>query len=532
MSNVYSSHIFMFPFRFDYVEKGFENEFDFYKDKTIDERVDLKKLKKAIKKDWDYEPLKLKKDINNGKDYIYNEFAYFYDYARDAIYNQSEDNPISYYFEKKFKNVKYQIDILEKKPYILDITGLSLRCFHTGVGILSIEFENRHYDKFDDILKINDFGRRIYPQFISMPPKLLFKDAKNQKLLHYFVKPYKAIDWCIKYSTNVTKKSFLADSIKIIGNYQKDKIDYKIDTKESFNFKPSDDIVIGDHIMKLLGDSFTQYKKDNSQKYYIQPILDDRMFVLSWHGNNLISNELKICHNYKNNDKWYKYLFIDGNGINVKNTEMKEQLLKKATYDRWSDNGTLWGVSRYSMVVLTDSSGFWLSRHLHSMYSQMIIILLATRSSILRFSDEVATLASDDTLEIDRLTRLYQRYLIFYNRLNFKELTHQEQGIELYNMAREQMKIDEHIEKLDNKFTKLFEFANLQEEKKSTQSMNDISKIGAIFLPPSLLVALFSMGIYDYDKSLTSLFVGLSATFASAVLGYVAIRNIIKKRKK
>jgi Mg2+ and Co2+ transporter CorA len=255
------------------------------------------------------------------------------------------------------------------------------------------------------------------------------------------------------------------------------------------------------------------------------------MFVLSWYGSDLLSNELKVCHNYKKSDKWYEYLFIDGNGVNVKNSGMKEQLLKKATYDRWSEYGTLWGVSRYSMVALTNSNGSWLVSHLNTMYFQMITILLATRASILRFSDEVAALASDDTFEIDRLTKLYKRYLIFYNRLYFKEVTHQDQGIELYDMARKQMKIDEHMEKLDNKFIKLFSFAELQSSNESQDKMDKLTIMGAIFLPPSLLVALFSMGIYDYDKSFVSLFIGLGATFASAVLGYVAIRKIIKKRK-
>ena len=48
--------------------------------------------------------------------------------------------------------------------------------------------------------------------------------------------------------------------------------------------------------MKLLGDSFSQDKKSQN-KFYIQPILDDRMFVVGWYGNDELSKELRECYN-------------------------------------------------------------------------------------------------------------------------------------------------------------------------------------------------------------------------------------------
>lgn len=166
------------------------------------------------------------------------------------------------------------------------------------------------------------------------------------------------------------------------------------------------------------------------------------------------------------------------------------------------------------------------------MYFQMMTLLLANRTSILRFSDEIATLASTETLDSDKLTKLYQRYLTFYNRLYFKEVTHQEQGIELYDMARKQMKIDEHIKKLDGKFTKLFKFAKLQSDDADANKMDKLTIMGAIFLPPSLMVALFSMGIFEYDKSWSSLTIGLVAIFSSGVLGYRAISKLMEKNRE
>lgn len=37
------------------------------------------------------------------------------------------------------------------------------------MGVLTIGLNNKNYPDFNDVLLINDFGRRIYPQFISEP---------------------------------------------------------------------------------------------------------------------------------------------------------------------------------------------------------------------------------------------------------------------------------------------------------------------------------------------------------------------------
>ena len=491
----------MFPFRFDWNEEGFENEFAFYKRHTIDER--LKRSNKGKNKqgcfdfkNWKSSKFNLKKALEKYEDPIYNEYAYFYDYARDAIYNLDEKDTIScdYTREGLSDDAKFIIHIKgkEKKDepdeYELDIKQVSLKAFATGVAILSIQLENNKYPDFNDILKINDFGRRIYPQYI-----------KN-------------------INTEETKKSFLADKIIIEGLEDKKII-------ENFEFQPNSDIVIGSHILTLLGASFTQNKHE-TEKYYIQPILDDRMFVISWYGNETFSKNL-INSKYITDDDWYKYVFVDGEDKTVFSNHMQTKLIQNATYDRWMNSPyglTIYGVSRYSFVCLASSD--FPKIHVHTMYFQMVLLALATRASIIRFSDEIAAIANKK--DIDKLEKLYELYLTFYNRLYFKEVTHQDQGIELYEMIRKQMRIDEHIEKLDNKFTKLFEFADLQATKKHDDLLQLIS---GVFIFPSLMIALLSMGIFDYQKSWISLIAGLIAVLLSGIIGYKAFDRVIKRVK-
>jgi len=548
---LYSSHMFMFPFRFDFatknlkIDKDVTHEYEFYYEDAIDDRINLEILNtKLAEEGWYYEPYKIE-----GKDrhLLYNEFAYFYDYARDSLYNRDElpEDAISSFYKKQkdekdlYEDKTFTIDILknsshEASTYHLTIKDVSLRIFHTGVAILSIELDNTKYKEFDDILRINDFGRRVYPQFIAQ-----------------------------KDNECTTKKSFLPNYIKI-GD----------DDKEDFNHFDYEDVPIGRHIMQVLGENiFTSKKEETKNKFYIQPSLDDRMFVLSWYGNNELIEELCTCYNYKESDKWYKYVFVDGgNDTTVQNEMMKKELLSEATYDRWRRPpyyGTLYGITRYSFVCLGTNDDYNKEvlplPHMKTMYFQMATLLLANRTSILRFSDEIAALVSptkqqkkNTSIEVhtQKLEDLYDKYLIYYNRLYFKEITHQDQGIELYDIGIKQMRIGDHVDKLDGKFEKLFNFMRLKaekanatrlneqkklneeieekrakEEKKRSAEMDNLTKLGAVFLPPSLTVALLSMSIFDYDQSYTSLMVGLGAVALSAGLGYWAFIKESKDEK-
>lgn len=528
--SLYSSHIFMFPFRFDYIKEPIGkdkniHEYEFYYHTPIEQRINLVNIETLLEKEsWVYEPYDTYRDVDE-MHLAYNEFAYFYDYSRDALYNRERfsKDAISSFFRKgtkvkdnagkdkivdHYEGQTYKIAIQEigcKKAmtYELAIKGVSLRVFHTGVAILAIELENNRYEDFEDILRINDFGRRVYPQYIG--------DNKKKRV-------------------SAPKQSFLAEYIQI-GD----------DEKEDFNDFEYKDVEIGKHIIGVLGKSLFTDKKslskeaDTYDRFYIQPSLDDRMFVMSWYGNNALSKALISNEAYKQSTDWYRYVFVDGgNDATVQNTMMKTSLLAEATYDRWTTSPyyeTLYGITRYSFMSLSQNSDFTKNilplPHMKTMYFQMATLLLANRTSILRFSDEIAALVSPikkSTIDkhAQKLENLYAIYLKYYNRLYFKEVTHQDQGIELYDIGIKQMRIANHVDKLDGKFEKLFNFANLKAEKKSSNAMNRLTKLGAVFLPPSLTVAILSMEIFEYEKSYTSLLVGLGAIVLSAGLGYWA----------
>lgn len=517
---IYSYHTFMLPFRFDKIIKPIKNKYDFYKNNDIDERIKIDAtMKNSLLKDgWCHKPFKIKTN------YDYNEYSYFHNFIRDTLYNQDDfnENATSYFFEKDYKGGKFYIKAKDS-TYDLDLEGLSLRLFDTGIAIFSIELANRKFTQsdIDSILKINDFGRRIYPPYLG--------------------KWDKECDW-----TQAPKNSLLPQSIKVVfpnGQEHEDSFD-------TYKTIPND-INISKYILELLGKNTFTADMKKKDFYYIQPIIDDRMFVISWYGDNQFSDSLR-CEKYLDEKKWYEYVFVDGNGITVHNEKMRKELIEKSTYARWMDYPyglTLFGLSRYSFVCLSNASTFSQSvlplPHVKTMYFQMFTLLLAVRASTLRFSEEVTALSDipekyDSNLS-DNVSRLYKNYIRFVNKLYFREVTAQEQGIELYNKACELMKIHENVKDLDAEIAELHSYIDLKEEKKRNETLRFISKIGAVLLPPSLMAGLFGMNVLTFDDNSTrneifafslvilSGFVGYSFTIENKLKNNII--NIIKQYK-
>ena len=430
---LYSYHTFMFPFIYD--------------EESIEENL------------WNY------KEFNVATPKEYNEKNYFYKHVQDALYNKNErDNEkfISKYFEYKEKHGTFTIATCPKGTYELELDGISLRIFNTGVAILAFNLKNNSYSELEDVLAINDFGRRIYPQFLG------------------------------ENFTKETKDNFLAESITLSFEGKEPMVEnFKAYEKENLK----NDLELPCFIDKLIGKSFEK----------IQYVIDDRMFVLSQYHNDALVENMKLYNDeenqycYENNDEWYQYLFIDGKEKNCQSKHMTKKLIHDSTYDRWVEWGTLFGVTRYSFVALT---GSWFGKnillpHMQTMYFQMFSLLLAYRATIIKFADEIQNITQGTPNDISEGTSdLYKRYLDFLNQLYFKELTAQDQGIELYEKAVSIMKIEVFLKDLDNEISELHAYVEMLEDKSEKEEMQKLSKMGAIFLPGTFIAGVLGMNIY------------------------------------
>ena len=452
-----SAHIFIFPFRWDYIKKGESLK------RPINERLDMEKFDQLLPKNyWEEDIFKITKDDMYKE---YNEYIYFYDNVRQAIYQQEEpDNIVEHkIFNRKlaqhilkikrinkeedivkcykFKNVdcnsRYIIEmkkeengntVIEEK-YELELTDIKLKVYNTGVATLTYFTENYNDETTkEDILRINEYGRRIYPQFSPIPK-------------------------CIN--------TFLAQRLVV-------SISNNIDKSENFdwNIREHSNRISGT-ITGLLGVNFST--DDNTYKDYIKirPVVDDRMFVVSAYRNNFLCKKLKSGKGL-GKDFWYEYTFIDTGSPTCQDDDMLEDILRKATYTRWRNYGTLYGVSRYSFVMLKDEGEKEkpyekdvFVTHMQTMYYQMVALVLVQRASILRFSDELSKVSkSEKDKYFENISNLQKLYIKFINSIYFREVTAQEQGIELYSMLMDKMQIERDVQRLDQEIGEVNNYAN------------------------------------------------------------------------
>jgi len=456
---IVSQHIFMFPFRM----------------KT---NYNLEKLKED---GWEYKPFNFESDdIELATKY--NEYVYFYEYVRNTLFNDAsnENDSVSFHFERDIpQGAKILLYIKEGQTYTLPIKRVSLRLFETNVGILTIELSNHEFDSPIDVFIINDFGRRIYPQFIG---------SQN--------------------GTDATKGAFLADKIEL---YLGEKL-------------ITEDFKTEDYLKKELKVAlYIDYLLGNGLKDKVIPVIDDRMYTMCWYGNDVVSKLL--CpkngdeYGFESSNEWYKFIYVDGKDIGVANEKMKRDLIKAATYTRWVEYGTLFGISRYSFVCVTNEGDFGynvIRNHMRSIYHQMAVILLAQRASILKFSDDVSKITSQAKSSkgefIDKkfksvaesVKMLYSSFIRFVNRLYFEEVSPQEQGIEMYNIAFKNMSLAEQLRELRYEIERLHEFINLQYERDNNRRLSLLQKI-SLLLPFSVAAIIINMCII-YGSNEASIF--------------------------
>ncbi len=550
---LYSHHIFLFPFV--WIQQGASddpNSTDF--DNLVTAIIDGEESK------WESTAFEIDRVLN------YNEYNYFYEYVREVLYDletiekKGEDNQRKKTYSTLWSNRNDNVGIIKHlrfdpkgekewkyyikldhdgKPetpdfdYCLDVDSIFLHLYQTGVGVISIHLNNYNEKQSypEDILRINQFGRRVYPPYFSLDPELIgTKEAFESQ-------DFTKIGYQLPIGLAVSRDDKSKDERnqwlnQSFAAYRKKKEDFQGDNKPIFLQNPF-------HLPPFIAEPFLgkviSTIPDNNTKFLITPALDDRMFVVCWYGNDEISNRLKpysqiIDHKkrvrrsekglnkfekntvypHKTDEWWYRYTFVDGTEATCQNDEMLEGLLTKATNARWAKNGQFFGVTSFSFVLLTPTLSTlrrtgraFVVPPLQTMYYKMVELVLVQRASVQHFSDQVADISKlpDSREDIsEKIGDLYKQYIRFVNKIFFREVTAQTQGKELYNMLLEQSSIEKYVKDLDSEINELHNYvlqvtdqSRLKEEKKINQL---ISQVSLVFLGPSILIAFYGISIF------------------------------------
>ncbi len=453
-----SKHIFMFPFII----------------KNIEQCV------KKISKDEEW----LKNGFSIKSDMDYNEYNYFYPYVQKLLFPDTEQkNPIISKYHRKFQTGKFYLEVKNKEKkgndkfeLIIPNNGIELLILEEfSIGILTFHLENHDKKDIEDILIINDFARRIYPQFLPII---------------------------------ASKGSFVPDNITINFNGEEFAKENFNKYQDLSNFHTLQKITYASYISKLL------------KGIKIEHILDDRMFVVSYFINDIVckplqntlpkylskSRESIIYESEIEMDsinKWYQYCFMDGKSLTCQSEIQKLELLKKCTYHRWINEGTIWGITRYSLVALFNSKvPDYLLEHVNRHYCDMAQILLIIRAILIKFAGDSSEIAKklNNTNQRNEIKELRVKYIKFINDIWFTEITPQEQGIEMYKIGLEQMDLEKQKNDLRKDIEELFEYVEAENEKSETRAMNRLFYLGALFLPATLMAGLLGMNISYFLK--------------------------------
>lgn len=432
--DLHSQHIFSFVFNWEFTNND-KTELIF-SEKTKLENFNFNIDKKAWK-GIDEQELKATN---------YNKKNYFYDFtlgkSSESEYSKKYEyittRELAYHFKIKDKK-RANDSSFDEISYSLSINSIKLIVFDSGVGILQFLLSNYKYKTEADILRINNFGRRLYPQYID--------DDMN------FI---------------TIRDRFLPIETKIEG------IDES--TEDFTNFGKALDRPLPKFIDVLLP-KISYNNKKTEYKYF-----SDAMFVGCWYNfKNLKTDFDKNSgkydfENFKNEseiEKWNQFIFLDSeNDPNSNNPVWRAKENIYHTYGRWAGatSPTLYGISQYSFVCLSNDKTF-IRKHVTNQYNELVIQALSEKASILRFYEEITKLSIkvfDKDLEeaqksITEIKGIHKSFLEFKNRGFHIPLTFstQIQGIELHQKIVDIFRIKPALENLETTIKQVSDGANL-----------------------------------------------------------------------
>jgi len=468
-----------------------------YEDEVFSEQINLNNIAYAVGSNWERNPDPASEVEANA---LYNERNYFYEFVHDALYDNGKDNSLIRHFERKetkLGKVSYVIDCGEN-VYKLKVDAINLNLYSTGVGVMSFYLYNEIYPEPEDVFRINQVGRRAFPPFIA----------------------------------SVTYRGIIAKSIEIDG-LQGRETGYKEDFSRYTNHTPCNQpaAFIVDMIHEV------------AENIDLKPVIDDRMYVQCWYKNDkwaeVFSGSGYEDFLYGNN--WYEFVFVDDfNGMTCQNDSMQKELIKKATYERWQKWCSLYGVSRYSMVFLTNTGAEkdapYLFDYFETMYARMAELILVQKASVLRFSAEVTNLSNMEVKHSfsGKVSSLYKEYIRFVNQIHFREISAQDQGIEMYQKLYEAMNLEKHVEKLDAEIEELYNYVSLKEDHETSSTMSLLTWIATIAVPMTVVAGIFGMNNNLLGQApqmwINHSSVQLMMVLAAALIVLIGI-NILRNRR-
>jgi hypothetical protein len=470
----------------------------FYFPFKIKDHVEIKKDEMHLKNDnryWKEIPFPLmydSKDIQSEKALNNQELLYLHYYLSRVMYNmQDEKDEERFLWYYRLYQDGQEIIFDETYKIFTDnqcngfyLSDLALYIFRDSkIGILSIGVKNNGCS-LKDAMEFNMKFRYLY---------LTHNDQLNNDHLKE-----KQVFECIKIERISLTNIFDYDSHFVIKDYMPKKINAIIDGLLPFEYK---------------------------QQY--NPVLDHRMLL---HTMFCLNKESVESYGYEKGDKGLEYhkdfgkrqagqekykqlfsriLFVDecDDGYYYDSVFI-ENLIKKHIYTRWLHHGTLYGFCRYADTTVLLGRSEFLENNFRKVYYMMSVLALYYRCALIDFANRSSEVTRDliktgNWTGSTDVKKLKEDFLKFSNVWFFRELTNQDQGIEMFNMHRMAYELDELYKGVKEDIEKLDEYIRMKQTKKLNRWVAALTVIAAAIGIFSAIFGFFGMNFeYEWFKKL------------------------------
>ncbi len=526
---VYSDHIFMIPLEMD---AGFELS-DAWKEEFVDtipenRNIGQDKLKVEIEQEIK-ERYMLRRYFNNdARQIILNLEKEEKDECGQNSNGEKEESLVTNYRFQPIEECKvsyYEIHIDDRRKYELEISKIRLRGYFKSkqkkqeekkkknekkysskeTYLLMIYTQNTKYPELEDIKSINQYGRRLYPPWLSGVDKTTKRVCYSECAQGIGIRIEK--DNTTEFIPNNFENEFWLQDL----NFTRMWNDFGDGDSQTWGKQRNcwrekiirqDPAIFIESLLKYncsTKKECTLTGRGQIEKRDVGYLMDDRMFVCYIVKNaGLIQSikkfdeeKFKYAYEYEKeiSDKLYSIIYIDNRSASCQSQTMRAELLRKAIYSRWIECGTIHAITQHSFGCITtpDVPIPAVITPMLVEYVEMAAIVLMQRVELLRFSKRAGE--ESQKFDVENLQQLQKDYILFKNQFLLFEVTPQEQGYELYKKLQEELYVFEEKQELDNQLQSLYEYANVQQEQKLNEIAGSLGFLG-------ILIALLSV-IWD-----------------------------------
>ena len=254
---------------------------------------------------------------------------------------------------------------------------------------------------------------------------------------------------------------------------------------------------------------------------------------------------------------WIKLLNVDKPGKNIDNThqsrDFERRWAEERTYKRWEEEGTFYGFNYHCGAMVGPPIDEPLDeppicQHFGQMYFDQVLLLLYIRVALFRFSMELNRI-SVDALKGKRrylsrwredFQRLRWSFALFANLYQFPLLSNQQQGIEMYSLARDYLDVDDLFREVKEEINDCHEYLVVREEMEQSSKIERLTRVATIGLGLSIAFGFWGINIIvpgyldrfcsQFQWLLLFISLVISLVLLSAMLGVLNLARKLERK--